>query len=84
MRITDAEGHEHLLPGRFHRWGVPRDFMRLDAEMTVRGIQRVGQVASATARLVEAGPMWDFVLQRLREDPAILLPEDYTLPPELA
>lgn len=84
MRITDAEGHERSLAGRFHRWGVPRDFMRLDAEMTARGIQRIGRVAAATARLVEAGPMWNFVLERLREDPAILLPEGYTLPPELA
>jgi len=75
MRITDEEGRERLVPGRFHRWGVERDFMRLDGEMTHLGIQTVGIVGEAESRLVKAPEMREFMLRRLAEDPGILLPE---------
>lgn len=78
MRITDADGVEHRISGRFHRWGVDRDFMRLDAEMTRRSIQRVGAVGRAESRLVRAPAMREFMLARLAEDPGILLPEPIT------
>ena len=74
MRISDAEGHGHELPGRFHRWGEERDFMRLDGDLTERGIQRIGKVGEAICRLVNAAEMRDFVLDRLRVNPGILLP----------
>lgn len=83
MRITDAEGREHLLPGRFHRWGVERDFMRIDADLTASGIQVIGRIGEAESRLVDAARMWDEITDRLKHDPHGLLPEGYTLPPEL-
>ncbi|HEY3411491.1 MAG TPA: AAC(3) family N-acetyltransferase [Armatimonadota bacterium] len=74
MRITDSEGQVHELPGRFHRWGEQRDFMRLDGEMTECGIQRIGTVGDAVCRLVNAAEMRDLMLERLRADAGILLP----------
>jgi aminoglycoside 3-N-acetyltransferase len=78
MRITDADGAVHELPGRFHRWGIPRDFMRGDAEMTQLGIQRIGQIGAATARLVDARLMTEFLVEMLERDPLFLLPEGYS------
>jgi hypothetical protein len=75
MRITDADGHLHEIPGRFHRWGVERDFMRLDGEMTRLGIQHLGFVGQASCRLVDASAMRDYMLERLKADANILLPE---------
>ena len=68
MRITDAEGREHLLPGRFHRWGVERDFMRIDADLTASGIQVIGRIGEAESRLVDAARMWDEITDRLKMD----------------
>lgn len=73
MRITDAEGRERVRPGRFHRWGVERDFMRLDDEMTGCGIQILGHVGKAACRLVDAPRMRVFMLCRLSEDPGVFL-----------
>jgi len=83
MKITDANGVERQLPGRFHRWGVPRHFMRWDAEFTRLGIQRTGRVGNAETRLVDAAAMWEYVLELLKNDPCALLPEDYVLPKNL-
>lgn len=80
MRITDAGARVHELPGRFHRWGEERDFMRLDGEMTERGIQRIGTVGEAVCRLVNAAGMRDFILNRLESDPRILLPAQLSQP----
>lgn len=76
MHITDAQGHLHQIPGRFHRWGVERDFMRLDGEMTRLEIQHIGPVGQAECRLVDATAFRDFLLERLKADPNILLPAD--------
>ncbi|HEY3268771.1 MAG TPA: AAC(3) family N-acetyltransferase [Armatimonadota bacterium] len=73
MRITDADGIEHRIPGRFHRWGIPRDFMRLDPEMTSAGIQTIGHIGQAESRLVDARRMRDFLLDWLAKDPNVLL-----------
>lgn len=72
-RITDAGGVEHRLPARFHRYGIPRDFMRPDAEMTARGIQRIGRIGLAESRLVDAPAMRAFLLDLVAEDPSALL-----------
>lgn len=80
--VTRADGYRHHLPVRLHRWGVPRDFMRTDAEMSRRGIQRVGLIGSAESRLVNVRAMCEILFTRLREDPYLLLPVDYHLPRE--
>jgi len=75
MRITDAAGETRVLPGRFHQYGVPRGFMRLDAEMTAAGIQRVERIGAAESRLVHAPSLRAFLLKRVAEEPRILLAE---------
>lgn len=83
MRVTGYDGVERQLPMRFHRWGVPRCFMRIDPELTRESIQRTGLVGAAHCRLIDAAGMRNYVLARLREDPYLLLPIGYHLPPEL-
>lgn len=78
--LTDALGQVQRVPMRYHRWGVERDFMRIDGELMRRAIQNVGKVGLAESRLVDADKMWRFVLERVQADPGALLPEGYAVP----
>jgi aminoglycoside 3-N-acetyltransferase len=66
-RVTGYDGVERLRPSRFHTWR-PRRFMVLDEEVDRLGIQRRGRVGEATCRLIDAGRLRDFALDRLRAD----------------
>lgn len=78
--LTDGAGRILRVPMRYHRWGVERDFMRIDDDLTALGIQTVGMVGQAECRLVDARRMWAFVLERVALDPGALLPEGYVVP----
>jgi hypothetical protein len=54
--------------------------MRSDAELTRRGIQRLGTIGLAVSRLVDLDAMCRYLLTRLREDRYFMLPEGYSLP----
>jgi aminoglycoside 3-N-acetyltransferase len=79
--LTDEAGVVRKVPMRYHRWGVDRDFMRIDRDLSELGIQTIGFVGKAESRLVDARGMWAFVLERVARDPGALLPEGYAIPP---
>jgi aminoglycoside N3'-acetyltransferase len=50
-----------------------RQFISLDRGLSQAGIQRLGHVGTAVARLMRADELVAFALERLRQDPAALL-----------
>ncbi len=73
--ITYADREVVRVPVTLHKYGVPRDFKRLEPEMLIGGIQVNGRIGESTIRLIKAREMSYLVLARLQEDPSILLPE---------
>ncbi|MCX7799141.1 MAG: AAC(3) family N-acetyltransferase [Fimbriimonadales bacterium] len=58
---------------RLHRWGVPRRFQRLDADLDHLGIQRRGRVGGAEARWIHAERLFAFAVWLLLANPRALL-----------
>ena len=81
--VTDPNGRSRRIECRLHRWGVPRDFMRVDAELTRKGIQQLGTVGNADSRLIDTESLSRLLLSRLRHDPYFFLPAGYVLPERL-
>ncbi len=50
-----------------------RQFIGLDRPLTEVGLQSIGRVGDAVARVMRAGPLIEFVVDLLRTDPAALL-----------
>lgn len=73
-KITYADGRVAEIPVTLHRYGTPRDFTRLEPEFLARGIQVNGKIGESTIRLIKAREMVDLVLDRMRNEPEILLP----------
>ena len=72
--IRYADGRMARIPVGLHKYGTPRDFTRLEPEMLAAGIQINGKIGESTIRLVRAREMVELVLERVREEPGILLP----------
>lgn len=53
--------------------GCSGGFQVLDAELTAKGIQKIGQVGFAESRLVETQGLIDTAVARMHEDPGYLL-----------
>ena len=70
-----SPGGEKTVSVRLHRYGVARRFSRAEGLLEEAGALRRGAVGEARCILVEAGPMLELVLEKLREDPEFLLAE---------
>jgi aminoglycoside 3-N-acetyltransferase len=73
--ITYADREVAKVPVTLHKYGMPRDFTRIEPEMLLGGIQVNGRIGESTIRLVKAREMAYLVLARVEEDSSILLPE---------
>ena len=61
---------------RLHYYGPERNFPALEPFLVEAGAMRVGRVAGATCRLVEAGEAWSIAAERLAADPEFFLAEE--------
>jgi aminoglycoside 3-N-acetyltransferase len=69
--LTDAEGRTRAtVPSRLHSWDTPRDYPRLLPQLLERGI--VSPLHSL-GWLVQAGPLFGFLVNILRTDPSAVL-----------
>jgi aminoglycoside N3'-acetyltransferase len=71
--VVDASGDRQTVSIRRHRKKIPRRFAETEALLVREGIVTKGKVGPAASLLAEAGPMRDFVVGRLRDDPGFLL-----------
>jgi len=71
--ITDIDGHPVQVRARFHAWGTPRFFNRVEPMLIACGAQIHGKIGNATARLIDSARMRDLVLEKLAEDPNYLI-----------
>lgn len=69
--VTDAEGQVSVVECRLHTWGH-RDYMAFDPWLTELGIQRLGKIGNAEARLVDAALLRALLLEALERDPKAL------------
>ncbi len=67
--ITDCEGRSFRHQVLLHDWGTPRDFARIEPELREAGFLRTGKIGTATVRILDAGPLVDYALARLKENP---------------
>ncbi len=70
---TDASSHTVLVG--IHRYGIARDFGRVETELRRRSILTTTRVGAATVRAVRARPMVEYALDLLRRDSRALLKE---------
>jgi aminoglycoside 3-N-acetyltransferase len=59
-----------------HRYGTPRRFMALDDALTAAGVQTVGRVGAAEARLVHARSFVSIAADALRASPGLFVKEE--------
>jgi len=71
--LIDAAGQSRSLPIVCHQPRIPRRFTDKEDELVREGIARRGKIGPATSLLAEAGPMRDFVVAKLLDDPDYLL-----------
>lgn len=74
--VTGTDGEPVVIRARFHAWGSPRCFNRIEPMLVEAGAQVSGKVGEATARLIDAAKMRDLVLDRLKADPDFLIAAD--------
>jgi aminoglycoside 3-N-acetyltransferase len=70
--ITGIDGQPVQIRARFHAWGTPRCFNRIEPMLVASGAQFNGKVGNAEARLIDAAKTRDLVLEKLLEDPDYL------------
>ena len=71
--ITDSSGSTQTIRFRRHERGPDRCFATLTPLLAAAGILRKGRVGASESLLVECAQMTELVLQRMREDPALLV-----------
>ena len=71
--VIDYEGRRRTVSVWLHRWDTERNFPRPEPYFLAHDIERMGQIGSCTARLLQARPMVEYVVERLREDPWYLV-----------
>ncbi|MGQ9555625.1 MAG: AAC(3) family N-acetyltransferase [Anaerolineae bacterium] len=74
--IVDYLGRSRQLPVRLHQYGTRRNFARPEPYFLAKGIERMGRIGNCTVRLLQAKPMAEYVLERLRADPEYLVARD--------
>jgi aminoglycoside 3-N-acetyltransferase len=74
-RIT-AGGRTQVRDFWAHAYGTDRRFGAIEPLLEQRGVQALGHVGSATARLCAAGPLVTLGLEVLRADPRFFVAED--------
>jgi len=72
--VLAPEG-EKSVSVRLHRYGHARRFSRAEGLLEKAGALTRGTVGEASCMLVDAGPMLEIVLAKLRDDPEFLLAE---------
>lgn len=71
--IIDIEGNPVQVRARFHAWGAPRCFNRVEPLLLEARAQVTGKVGNATARLIDVAEMRRGILAKLAEDPEFLI-----------
>ena len=71
--ITDGSGTTQTLRFRRHERGPDRCFAAITPLLEAAGILRKGRVGASESLIVECAQMTDLVLQRMGEDPALLV-----------
>jgi len=71
--IVDYDGNQHQVQLWLHRYGAERNFLRPEPYFMAKKIERVGRIGNCTVRLLQARPMAEYTLQRLKDDPGYLL-----------
>jgi len=71
--IKYADGRTADVPVRLHKYGIPRNFARLEPEFIAQGIQKEGIIGNSTIKLIRAWPMAEIVIAKLKKDPTVLL-----------
>jgi len=71
--ITDGSGRTRTMRFRRHHRGPERRFAKVTPLLEAAGILRKGRVGASESLVVECAPMTEFVLRRMREDPAFLV-----------
>jgi len=69
----DSEGTSWKVPMHPHLMGIKRNYERAEEELLAAGIQRNGNVGTATARLIDSGAMVTHLKRRLGENPCYLI-----------
>lgn len=67
--IIDYSGNKIIKRLYLHRWGMPRQFQRIDEELGKLGIMRKERCGESTLRLINSMQMINWLVDRLREDP---------------
>jgi len=71
--VVDYDGRSRQVRVWLHAYGTRRNFNRPEPYFLAKGIERVGRIGNCTVRLLRAKPMAEYVLKRLRTDPAYLV-----------
>ncbi|MHB0876323.1 MAG: AAC(3) family N-acetyltransferase [Anaerolineae bacterium] len=72
--VTDYDGITRQLRLWLHSYsGGRRNFPRPEPYFLAKGIERVGRIGNCTVKILKVQPMVQYVLERLKADPAYLL-----------
>jgi aminoglycoside 3-N-acetyltransferase len=71
--MTDRDGAVISRLTMLHDWGTPRVFSAAEDEFMEQGFMKAGMVGSAKCLLIEAGPMLDYTVNKLRKQPSWLV-----------
>jgi len=74
--IIDRSGRKIIARTKIHRYGIVRDFPKMEPLLLSRGIMKAGLSGNASLKLIKAREMMDFTLRKLEEDPCFLLSEE--------
>ncbi|MDH7480900.1 MAG: AAC(3) family N-acetyltransferase [Armatimonadota bacterium] len=74
--VRYPDGRTADVPVRLHKYGIPRNFARLEPEFLANGIQTEGRIGESIIKLVKANKMAEMVLAYLRKDPFFLVTKD--------
>ena len=71
--VKDYDGRLLTIRTRGYADGIKRNFPAPEPLLLKEGVMRIGRVASAECRLMDASATWDLVERAVREDPYLLL-----------
>lgn len=74
--ITGYEGEKILVRNRLHNWDKPPvDFNKFDELYANQGIMKIDKIGNSVVRLIKAGDMVGFSVEKLRKEPHFLFTE---------
>ena len=71
--VVDVDGREMVVPMFPHMPGLPRNYQRVDPLLAAAGIQTIGRVGQAEARLIQTMPMVEMLGRKIRRSPLFLI-----------